>query len=114
MEMTPEREEAIIKRLQAQPELQAQVEGLVDEVENRTGELNTADEAEEAMVGRVRAMGRAALNRWAQQRCAQLNAVAPRPACKDGEKTLVADGVWPSGDRGAGLASRHAPLAPVS
>jgi hypothetical protein len=86
MEMNPEREEEIMKRLKKQPELLKQVEGLLDEVENKSGALGTADQAEDAMVERVRAIGRAALNRWAQQRCEQLNAAVPPGARKGGKK----------------------------
>jgi hypothetical protein len=56
------------KRLAKHPSLRAQVERLLDEVENRGGELNTADEAEDAVVTRVRELGRLALQRWAEER----------------------------------------------
>lgn len=55
-------------RLQRHPQLYAQVAALLDEVENRAGALNTGDEAEDAIVERMRQFGRQALTQWAQQR----------------------------------------------
>jgi urease accessory protein UreH len=64
--------ESLEARLRAHPILRTQVERLLDEVENRGGALNTADEAEDALVVRLRAMGQEALREWAQQREAQV------------------------------------------
>ncbi len=58
---------ALVTRFQCHPPLQAQVAPLVDEVENRAGALNTGDEAEEAIVERMRQFGREALTQWAEQ-----------------------------------------------
>ena len=55
-------------RLQRHPQLYEQVVTLLDEVENRAGTLNTGDEAEEAIVERMRQLGRQALTQWAEQR----------------------------------------------
>jgi hypothetical protein len=60
------------ERLGAHPALRTHLERLLDEVENRGGILNTADEAEDALVLRLRAMGQDALREWAQQRQAQV------------------------------------------
>jgi len=78
--------EALIARLRAQPEMAAQVEALLDEIDNRGGTLATADAAEEAVVARVRLLGQAALTAWAQQRCVQLNAERPAHARRGGKK----------------------------
>lgn len=58
----------LLARLQRHPELLAQVVALLDEVENRAGKLNTGDEAEGAIVERVRKLGRLSLVQWAQER----------------------------------------------
>ena len=66
--MTHEATLALVTRLQRHPELQAQVAALLDEVENRAGALNTGDDAEDAIVERLRQIGRQALTGWAEQR----------------------------------------------
>ena len=58
----------MVERLGKHPELRDQVKGLLDEVENRASKLNPADEAEDALVERVREIGREALRNWAQRR----------------------------------------------
>jgi len=58
----------LMARLQRHPELYEQVAALLDEVENRAGSLNTGDQAEDAIVERMRQFGRQALTQWAQQR----------------------------------------------
>ena len=50
-------------RLQRHPDLYAQVAALLDEVENRAGALNTGDEAEDAIVERMRQFGQQAAER---------------------------------------------------
>ena len=66
--MSSEATLALVARLQRHPQLQAQVTALLDEVENRAGALNTGDEAEDAIVERMRQFGRQALTQWAEQR----------------------------------------------
>lgn len=86
MDQNQTEEEAIIARLRKQPEVLAQVASLLDEVEDRGGQLATADAAEDAVVARMRTLGAAALQAWAQQRCAQLTATAPPHARRDTKK----------------------------
>jgi hypothetical protein len=73
------------KRLAKHPGLRAQVERLLEEVENRGGELNTADEAEDAVVARVRELGRMALQRWAEERARAVQP-PPQPGLRRGGK----------------------------
>ena len=63
-------------RLAREPQLCAHIERLLDEVENRSGQLTTADAAEDALVARVRAVGQTALQRWAEHQVQGLD----RPA----------------------------------
>ena len=80
------RAQQLAERLAQQPDaVQTQVEAMLDEIENRTGALTTADAAEDALVARVRQLGQAELTAWAQQHCAQLNATPP-PGARTGPK----------------------------
>jgi hypothetical protein len=72
MASIPENKLTLEERLRAHPELRAHMERLLDEVENRGGQLNTADEAEDALVERMRAIGREALQEWGRQRQEQV------------------------------------------
>jgi len=72
METKSENKRGLEERLRAHPQLRSQVERMLDEVENSGGQLNTADEAEDALVERLRQMGREALQEWAQQRQVQV------------------------------------------
>lgn len=78
-----------MKRLREHPELLEQVEALAAEMVDETGVLRTADEAEDALVVRMRAMGRVALIGWAQRRCAQVNTAAPAGGRKAGKKNCT-------------------------
>ena len=59
-------------RLAQQPQLCAQIERLLDEVENRSGQLPNADAAEDAIVERVRTLGHTALQHWAEHQVQSL------------------------------------------
>ncbi len=65
---SPEAAADLVARLQHHPQLYAQMAALLDEVENRAGALNTGDEAEDAIVARMREFGRQALSGWAGRR----------------------------------------------
>ncbi len=68
MDAKTEKKGTLEERLRAHPELREPIERLLDEVDNRGGRLNTADEAEDALVQRMRAMGREAMQEWAERR----------------------------------------------
>ena len=59
------------------PELFAQVEAMMGEVQDEGGRLQTGDDAEDAVVARIRSMGRVALEAWMRRRRAEFNATAP-------------------------------------
>jgi hypothetical protein len=86
MEPKHERVEALTKRLAEHPELFAQVEAMMAEVQDETRSLQTGDDAEDAVVARIRTMGRVALEEWMRRRSAQLNATAPARARAEGKK----------------------------
>jgi peptidoglycan hydrolase CwlO-like protein len=86
MEPNQERREALTKRLAEHPELFAQVEAMLAEVQDEKRSLQTGDDAEDAVVARIRTMGRVALEEWMRRRSAQLNATAPAKARAEGKK----------------------------
>ena len=81
------RAEQLAARLTQQPvAVQAQVEALWDEIDNRAGLLTTADDAEDALAARRRQLGQAGLTAWAEHQSAQLNAVPPAAARRSAKK----------------------------
>lgn len=84
--MDEKQQQELVKRLAKHPELRTQIAGLLEEVENQGGGLVTADEAEEALIVRVRQIGRAGLTAWAEQRSVQLDAVPPARARRGAKK----------------------------
>jgi hypothetical protein len=56
------------ERLRRYPELQARMEALLDVVENASGDVVKADEAEERVVKEIRPMGQEALQAWAERK----------------------------------------------
>jgi hypothetical protein len=71
-------------RLARHPELMSQIKGLLDEVENQAGGLKTADEAEDALIGRMRKIGQTVLTDWAKRETAKLS--VPPPGMRRGSK----------------------------
>ena len=94
----PENALALMARLQRHPELYEQVAALHDEVENRAGALNTGDEAEDAIVERMRQLGRQALTQWAEQRHAAVQPARTAGLRQVGKKNSA--GIRPSGPSG--------------
>lgn len=68
MDPNEKRQGGLEARLAKHPGLRAQVERMLEEVENASGTLNHADEAEDAIVERIRQMGREALQSWMLER----------------------------------------------
>ena len=79
MDESQEAQGGLEERLGRHRGLREQVERMLEELENTAGRLNTADEAEDALVARMREMGRLALQGWAGQR-----EQAAQPAKKTG------------------------------
>lgn len=76
----------LVARLQRHPQLYEQVSALLDEVENRAGALNTADQAEDAIVERMRQFSRRALTQWAEQRQAAIQPAGATDLRRGGKK----------------------------
>jgi hypothetical protein len=58
----------LIEKLEAYPEVFARVERILEVVENETGEVRTADQAEEFLVQELRKLGHDALHGWAEKK----------------------------------------------
>ena len=55
------------ERFAQHPELRTKIESLLSVVENAYGELNQADDAEQAVIEEMRGIGQAALEDWSEQ-----------------------------------------------
>ena len=95
---SPENAADLVARLQRHPQLYEQMRALLDEVENRAGALNTGDEAEDAIVERMRQFGREALTQWAEQRHVAVQPARTAGLRRVGKKNSA--GIRPSGPSG--------------
>jgi hypothetical protein len=59
------KKESLEVRLRRHPALQARVEALLDMVEDESGQLERADDAEEFLINQFRSMGQELLQEWA-------------------------------------------------
>ena len=57
--------ESLEERLRKHPALQARIEALLDMVEDESGQLERADDAEEFLISQLRSMGQEVLQEWA-------------------------------------------------
>ena len=103
----------LMARLQRYPQLYEQVAALLDEVENRAGALNTGDEAEDAIVERMRQFGGCALTQWAEQRHSAVQPARTAGLRQVGKKTLLANDLWSHRVDRTALAERYAHAATV-
>ncbi|TAE79162.1 MAG: hypothetical protein EAZ84_00020 [Verrucomicrobia bacterium] len=81
----------------------SQIKGLLDEVENQSGALRSADEAEKALIGRLRKLGQTGLADWAEREASKL-AVPPAGARRGSKKSVLVEQLWPGGGLGAEVA----------
>lgn len=58
--------EALVQRLGRHPEMKARIERVLDVLENTSGDLIRADEAERRAIDELRAMGQELLQGWAE------------------------------------------------
>lgn len=65
-EVTRASGEALGKRLERHPEMKARIERVLDVLENTSGDLIRADEAERRAIDELRAMGQELLQGWAK------------------------------------------------
>ena len=67
-ESAKRRSEDLGERLNRYPEFRAKVEELLDIVENRSGDANKADDAEDLIWEELREMGQRAMQEWAERK----------------------------------------------
>ena len=65
-----ERMKKLAERLMAHPQMSEPIEAMLEMVEHEIDSGRSADAVEEAVVAQVRALGRAALQHWADQAAA--------------------------------------------
>src|SRR5436853_6890114 len=65
-----------LARLQAHPELQSELEDILNLVDNANGEALTADQAEELTAQRLQRLGQQVIQNWAQRKHNLLQAEA--------------------------------------
>jgi len=59
--------ETVTERLERHPELKARMERLLDVVDNASGDVKLADEAERRAIEEIRQMGREVMQSWGQK-----------------------------------------------
>jgi hypothetical protein len=59
------KKESLEERLRRHPALQARVEALLNMVEDESGQIERADDAEEFLINQFRSMGQELLQEWA-------------------------------------------------
>ena len=84
-----------------------------DEVENRTGTLNTGDEAGDAIVERMRELGRQALGQWAEPRHAAVPPAGAPELRQVGKKTPLKNDPRRSRVERPNLAERNGDAAAI-
>ena len=67
MEATTLSDEAILKGLNAHPQIKSRIEAMLAVVEDAGGDLKEADAAEMRMIEEIRRMGQEALQAWADR-----------------------------------------------
>jgi hypothetical protein len=73
-----ERIGSLDERLQKYPGLRERLEALVAVVENASGDVVKADEAEQRVVEEIRQVGQAAFQAWAERKQGQVEAACAR------------------------------------
>jgi hypothetical protein len=63
-----ERSEELVERLNRHPELRDKIEALLDIADNKSGNANKADDAEDLIAEELRLMGQELLRDWAQRK----------------------------------------------
>ncbi len=87
-----------MKRIEKHPVLLKRIERLLSIVENSTGEIQKANEAEMRVIEELREMGNEALTAWGEQQVSTLTEKHKKTkGCyQAGKKTLVAYDLWAS------------------
>lgn len=86
----------LVEKLAAHPELEKRVSDLISIVEAESGRLDRADEAEEAVIGHLRELGKELLTEWGTGKESQKfnEAHGSHPESSVKKKDLLGDHLW--------------------
>lgn len=84
-------DEAIMRGLNANPELRSRIASLLAVVEDAAGDLKQADAAEQRVIEEIRRMGQEALQAWANRQVQASTRELKRdgPAWREGKKNFA-------------------------
>jgi hypothetical protein len=68
IERNKKRDEELVERLNRHPEFREKVERLLDIADNKSGDANKADDAEDLIWEELHEMGRRAMQDWAERK----------------------------------------------
>lgn len=106
----PRAERSLEERLKANPALKERVERLLSVVENASGDIEKANEAERRVFEELRQMGQEALTGWAERQHEKKvkGLEAEGGVSRKEKKTLLVQPVWENRNRRAALSERVA------
>jgi hypothetical protein len=87
----------LVSRIQAQPGLEKRIETILDIIENKSGELITAEQAEGAAIEEIRKLGQELLRGWALNQHDKATETAKKThpnAKKHGKKNSIGNPHW--------------------
>jgi len=104
MELTTLSDEAILRGLNAHPEIKCRIASMLAVVEDASGNLKLADAAEMRLIEEIRRLGEGAMQAWAngQVKASEQGVRQSGQVHREGKKNLLAHDVW--GHRCAGTA----------
>ena len=114
MELTKLSDEAIMRGLNAHPEIKSRIASMLAVVEVAGCDLKLADAAEMRLIEEIRRLGQEAMQAWAngQMQASEQGVRQSGQVHREGKKTLLAHDFW--GHRGAGTAIPKAYQADTS
>ena len=114
LETTTLSDEALLRGLNANPQIKNRIASLLAAVEDAAGNLKEADAAEMRMIEEIRRMGQEALQAWATRQVEKVEQeVRQRGGAKrEGKKTLLAHHLWRHQRSRATIPDRQQTAAP--
>lgn len=102
-------DEAIMRGLNANPQIKSRIASMLAVVEDAAGDLKEADAAEMRLIEEIRRMGQEAMQAWANRQIEITEQDVRRggQVQREGKKTLLAHHLWRHQCRGAAMASRN-------
>jgi len=77
-----ESEMLLVEKLREHPQIKEHVSGLLAEIDDDLGRLESADDAEDALVNRMRELGRQSLSQWAQNKARRAEESPPEAGAR--------------------------------